>query len=86
MEEWRYSTTILDLGTIWSSVVSFTPRQLYLRERAPGTHWIGGWVGPTARLDVMEKRKYLVPAGNRIPAVQAVAILTELSLLLKIYY
>jgi len=29
-------------------VVSFTPR-----ERAPGTHWIGGWVGPRAILDVV---------------------------------
>jgi hypothetical protein len=24
-------------------------------ERAPGTHWIGGWVGPRAGLDDMEK-------------------------------
>jgi hypothetical protein len=22
-------------------------------ERAPGTHWIGGWVGPTASLDAL---------------------------------
>jgi hypothetical protein len=27
--------------------------------RPPGTHWIGGWVGPRAGLDVMEKRKVL---------------------------
>jgi hypothetical protein len=25
-------------------VASFTLRPLYPRERAPGTHWIGGWV------------------------------------------
>jgi hypothetical protein len=25
--------------------------------RTPGTHWIGGWVGPRAGLDAMEKRK-----------------------------
>jgi hypothetical protein len=30
----------------------FTPR-----ESAPGTHWIGGWVGPRASLDVVVKRK-----------------------------
>jgi hypothetical protein len=24
-------------------------------ERAPGTHWIGGWVSPRAGLDDMEK-------------------------------
>jgi len=31
---------------------SFTPRQ-----RAPPTHWIGGWVGPRAGLDAVVKRK-----------------------------
>jgi hypothetical protein len=30
----------------------FTPR-----ERAPGTHWIGGWVGPRTCMDVVAKRK-----------------------------
>ena len=35
------STSALDAG--W--VVSTTPRLLYPRER-PGTHCIGGWVGP----------------------------------------
>jgi hypothetical protein len=29
-------------------------------ERAPGTHWIGGWVGPRAGLDAVEKRKFLI--------------------------
>jgi hypothetical protein len=32
----------------------FTPE-----ERAPGTHWIGGWVGPRAGLDDVENRKFL---------------------------
>jgi hypothetical protein len=31
----------------------FTPE-----ERTPGTHWVGGWVGPRVSLDV-EKRKFL---------------------------
>jgi hypothetical protein len=44
-------------------VVSFTPLPLYLRERAPGTHWIGGWVGPRAGLDDVEKRKFLSLPG-----------------------
>jgi hypothetical protein len=26
---------------------------------APGTHWIGGWVDPSAGMDGVEKRKYL---------------------------
>jgi hypothetical protein len=28
-------------------------------ERAPGTYWIGGWVGPRAGLDDVKKRKFL---------------------------
>jgi hypothetical protein len=43
----------LDLGT------SFKPRPLYPRERAPGTHWIGGYVDTRAGLDELEKRKFL---------------------------
>jgi hypothetical protein len=49
----------LDLCTSWRWVVSFTPWPLYLRERAPGTHCIGGWVDPRACLDEMDKRKFL---------------------------
>jgi hypothetical protein len=33
--EWRYNSTILDLGTRWRRVVNFTPRSLYLREYRP---------------------------------------------------
>jgi hypothetical protein len=29
------------------------------RERALGTHWIGGWVGPRVGLDAVEKRQIL---------------------------
>jgi hypothetical protein len=44
------------VGVKWSvsRPCRFTPW-----ERAPGTHWIGGWVGPRAGLDDMEKRKFL---------------------------
>jgi hypothetical protein len=51
---------ILNLGTrrrwVWSASCtgSFTPK-----ERAPGTHWIGGWVGLKACLDPVVKRKVL---------------------------
>jgi hypothetical protein len=51
--KWRYSSMHLDLGVRWRWVVSFMPWLLYPRERAPGTHWIGGWVGPRASLDVL---------------------------------
>jgi hypothetical protein len=33
------------------------------RERAPGTHWIGGWLGPRAVLDPVVKRK--IPSLRR---------------------
>jgi hypothetical protein len=34
-------------------------------ERAPGTHWIEGWVGPRAGLDGLENILY--PTGTRTP-------------------
>jgi hypothetical protein len=63
MREWRYSSTILDLGTSWRWAISFTPQPLYLRERVHGTHWIGGWVGLATGLDSVEKRKPLNISG-----------------------
>jgi hypothetical protein len=75
--EWRYSathsfTSALDGGE-WSDLRSgrFTPR-----ERALGTHWIGGWVGLRAILDAVVKRKILSPhrqSNPRTPIVQPVA-------------
>jgi hypothetical protein len=32
-------------------------------ETALGTHWIGGWVGPTAVRNAVEKRKFLTLPG-----------------------
>jgi hypothetical protein len=43
----------------------FTPR-----ERTPGTNWIGGWVGPRAGLDDVEKRNFLpLRDSNSDPSV-----------------
>jgi hypothetical protein len=44
-------------GSEWSASrpCRFTPG-----ERAPGARWIGGWVGPRAGLDDVEKRKFLI--------------------------
>jgi hypothetical protein len=36
----------------------FTPQ-----ERAPGIHWEGSWVGPSAGLDYVEKGKFLTLPG-----------------------
>jgi hypothetical protein len=57
----------LDLGTNWRWVVSFTPLPLYPRERAPDTHFIGGWVDPRAGLDDTEKWKFFTLPGLEIP-------------------
>jgi hypothetical protein len=62
MWERRYSFTILNLDTRWKRVVSFTRWPLYPRGNSP---LVEGWVGPRAVLDVMEKRKFFGPAGNR---------------------
>jgi hypothetical protein len=40
-------------------------------ERAPGIHWIGGWVGPRNGLKTINK-KYLAPTGNLTPVVYPV--------------
>jgi hypothetical protein len=65
-------TSALDGGE-WSASRSgrFTPR-----ERAPGIHWIGGWVGPRTILDTVVKRKIPSPRREpnpRTPIVQPVA-------------
>jgi hypothetical protein len=36
-------------------------------EGAPGTHWIGGWVGARAGLDAVEERKNLLPPSGIKP-------------------
>jgi hypothetical protein len=40
----------------------FTPR-----ERAPGTHCIGGWMGPRAGLDAVVRRKIRNPYQDSNP-------------------
>jgi hypothetical protein len=54
-------------------VVSFTLQPLYPRERAPGTHWIGAWVGPRAVLDagVNYSKRNNVKDGMLLPDCKA---------------
>jgi len=40
----------------------FTPK-----ERAPGTNWVGGYVGPRAGLNTVVKRKFPAPARTQTP-------------------
>jgi hypothetical protein len=75
--DWRYSSThsltsAVDGGEGSASRPSrFTPRG-----RSPGTHWIGGWVGPRAVLDALVMRKIPSPrreSNPRTAIVQPVA-------------
>jgi hypothetical protein len=61
-------------STSWRRVVSFMPRPLYARERAPGSNWIGGWVDPRAGLDDLQKKKYLTLTGLELYLGKAVAL------------
>jgi len=59
-------------------VVSLTLRPLYSKVKAPDTHSIGGWVGPSASMDAIGKTKKIPscpclemnsgrPARNQVP-------------------
>jgi hypothetical protein len=62
MEERPFNSTILDLGTRWRWVVSFTPRPLYPGGKSP--------LYPFYRyLDVVEKRKMSCPCRESNRAV-----------------
>jgi hypothetical protein len=51
------SSTILYLDSTLRKVASITRKSLYLREKAPGTRFVGGYVGPKSGLNTVEKRK-----------------------------
>jgi len=53
-------TSALDGGE-WSASC---PRHFSPRERAPGTHWTGGYISPRADLNMVVKRKIPAPARN----------------------
>jgi hypothetical protein len=58
------STFSLLVGSEWSASGSgrFSPW-----DRTPGTHCIGGWVGPRKCPDNVERRKILPHPGTRTP-------------------
>jgi hypothetical protein len=59
--EWRYSSIHPLTSALDGDGQLHAPAALPPRERAPGTHWIGGWVGPRAVLDAEVKRKIPSP-------------------------
>jgi hypothetical protein len=48
------------VGVEWSAS---RPDRITPGERAPGTHWMGDWVGLRAGLDDVERRKFLTVPG-----------------------
>jgi hypothetical protein len=76
--EWRYSSThsltsALDGGE-WSAS---RPGRFTPRERAPGTHWIGGWVGPRAVLDTLVWRNTSSSCWESNPRTPMVQPITQ---------
>jgi hypothetical protein len=64
--EWSYSSThSLASALDWGEWSASRPGRFIPKERASGTHWIGGWVGPRAGLDAVVKRKIPTTAGSR---------------------
>jgi hypothetical protein len=56
-------TSALDGGKCSAS----RPGRFILREIAPDTHSIRGWLAPIAGLDAVVKRKFPAPAGTGTP-------------------
>jgi hypothetical protein len=52
--------TLALVGSEWSAS---RPGRFIHREKAPITHWIGGWVDPRVGMDDVEKRKFLTLPG-----------------------
>jgi hypothetical protein len=54
-------------------MVSVTPQPRFTPgERTPGTHWIGGWMGPRAVWTQGPEEKFSVPVGDRTLIVQPI--------------
>jgi hypothetical protein len=64
MEEWIYRSTYFLTSALASLTGHFIPG-----ERAPGTHWIGGWVDERAALDEVKKRKFLTLPGLELQPI-----------------
>jgi hypothetical protein len=71
--EWRYSSTIPDLGTRWRWVVSVMPRPLYPWGKSPLYPLDRRLGGPQSWSGCYGEEKNLAPARNRTLAVQPVA-------------
>jgi hypothetical protein len=72
MEEWNYSSTILDHGTRWSWVASITPLPIYTRGKPPlPVEKEIGWT-PEPVWVLWIRKKCTSSAGNRTSALQPI--------------
>jgi hypothetical protein len=71
VQRYTFLTSALDGGELSAP----RPGCFTSRERTPGSHWIGGWVGPRAILDAVVKKILSPPreSNPRTPIVQPVA-------------
>jgi hypothetical protein len=76
LEEWRYSSThSLTSGLDGGEWSDSRPGHFNPRERVTSTHWIGGWVGPCAGLDMVSNREVPSPyreSNPNHPIIQSV--------------
>jgi hypothetical protein len=76
MEAYWGSGSIFGLGTSGGEWSASRPGHFTPRERDPGTHWIGDWVGTRDGLDVVVKRNIPSPlreSNSRTQIIQPVA-------------
>jgi hypothetical protein len=53
--EWRYISTICDLGIDGSEWLASRPSHFTTEERAPGAHWMKSLVGSRAGLELSSR-------------------------------
>jgi hypothetical protein len=56
-----HSLTLPLDGSKWSAS---RPGRITPRERAPGIHWIGGWVGPRAVVDAIRTINFNIQVSD----------------------
>jgi hypothetical protein len=63
MGEWMYRSTFSWQWHVAGERSALRPGRFTTGERAPGTQWIGGWMGPRTGLDDVRRRKFLILPG-----------------------
>jgi len=64
MGEWRYISIHYPGHKMDASVKAWCPSNFTPGESASSTYCLGGWAGPMASLDVLEKRQIFVSIGK----------------------